>query len=186
MTRRFELGPLLVALGALLLLVALFLSWFGPLTAWDAFEITDLLLAALAAGALALAVGALAPDVLDVDARWLPWLAGAAFVVVAVQLLDPPPVALARERHEGIWLALAGTVLMVLGTVLTLGRVSLAVAVEGRERRRRVAAVDHRPPSTSEHAAVPGTGTGAGARRAPESLLRRRDPDPEPGSEPDA
>jgi hypothetical protein len=175
MTRRFELGPLLAALGALVLLVALFLAWFGPLSAWDAFEITDLLLAVLALGILIVAAGALLPEVLDVDARWLPWLAGAAFVVVAAQLIDPPPVALGRDRHEGAWLALAGTLLALAGTVLTLGRVSLAVAVEGRERRRRVAAVDHRPPATTEHEAAPA------ARRASEPLLRRRPAAEEPG-----
>jgi hypothetical protein len=180
MTRRFELGPLLAALGALLLLVALFLAWYGALTAWDAFELTDLLLAALAVGGLVVAAAALAPEVFDVDARWLPWLAGAAFVVVAAQLIDPPPIAVGRERHEGAWLALAGTLLMVAGTVLTLGRVSFAVAVEGRERRRRVAAVDHRPPPTSEHEAAPGSA------RASEPLLRRRERGPDPGRDPEA
>ena len=39
---------MLLALGALLLLVSLFLDWYGPLTAWNAFEVTDVLLAALA------------------------------------------------------------------------------------------------------------------------------------------
>jgi peptidoglycan/LPS O-acetylase OafA/YrhL len=180
MTRRFELGPLLVAIGALLLLVALFLAWYGALTAWDAFENTDVLLAALGAGALVLAAGALAPDVLDVDARWLPWLAGAAFAIVAVQVIDPPPLTLGRNRQEGAWMALAGTLLMLAGTVLTLGRVSLAVAIEGRERRRRVEAVDHRPPATSEHQAV------AGSRRPAEPLPRRRDAEPQPGGEPEA
>ena len=37
MTRRLEAGPLLVTLGALLLLVSLFLNWYtGDITAWEA------------------------------------------------------------------------------------------------------------------------------------------------------
>jgi hypothetical protein len=53
LTRRFDIGPILLALGAALLLVALFLKWYGPLTAWNAFELTDILLAALAVAAWA-------------------------------------------------------------------------------------------------------------------------------------
>ncbi len=45
MTRRLEAGPLLVTLGGVLLLVSLFLSWFtGELSAWQAFEVWDLVL----------------------------------------------------------------------------------------------------------------------------------------------
>ena len=43
---------------------------------------------------------------------------------------------------------------MVIGAVLSLTKVSFAVAVEGRDRRRRVAAVDHRPPPTETGAPV--------------------------------
>ena len=42
MTRRFELGPILAAAAALLLLVSLFLDWYGGLTAWEVFEIVPL------------------------------------------------------------------------------------------------------------------------------------------------
>ena len=55
---------------------------------------------------------------------------------------------------------------MVIGAVLSLTKVSFAVAVEGRDRRRRVAAVDHRPPPTE---------TGAPVARSSTSLLN---PDP--------
>ena len=62
MNRRFEMGPLLVALGAVLLLVSLFLDWYGPLSAWDAFEVVDVLLAALAVLSLVGGLGTLARD----------------------------------------------------------------------------------------------------------------------------
>ena len=70
--RRFEVGPILVGLGAILLLVSLFLDWYGGLTAWDAFEVVEVMLATLAVTALVIAVGLLAPDVEYVERRWLP------------------------------------------------------------------------------------------------------------------
>src|SRR5437868_844437 len=62
MNRRFELGPILVALGALLLIVSLFLDWYGALSAWEAFEVVDVLLAALAVTSLVGAIGSLLPE----------------------------------------------------------------------------------------------------------------------------
>src|ERR671914_335889 len=59
MTRRFEVGPLLLALGAGILLVSLFLGWYGTLTAWEAFEVVEVLLAGLAVAAPALPAGPL-------------------------------------------------------------------------------------------------------------------------------
>ena len=53
-----------------------------------------------------------------------------------------------QDLEFGAWLALAGAVLMVVGAVLSFSKVSFAVAVEGRDRRTRVPAVDHRPPPT--------------------------------------
>jgi hypothetical protein len=43
---------------------------------------------------------------------------------------------------------------MLAGAVLSLSRVSLAVAVEGRDARRRVAVVDNRQ-DTTDTAAIP-------------------------------
>jgi hypothetical protein len=170
LTRRFDIGPILLALGALLLLVGLFLDWYGPLSAWDAFEVTDVLLAALGVAALIAAAGLLAPEAEYVDRRLTPWIAGAAFVLVVAELLNPPPGASGESLGTGAWLALAGVVIIAAGTVLSLGRVSLAVAVEGRDRRRRVAAVDHQGPPTE---------TGAPVGRSSEPLLRPRPAEPE-------
>ena len=45
-SNRFELGPVILAIGALLLIASLFTEWYEPeLTAWNAFEWLDLLLA---------------------------------------------------------------------------------------------------------------------------------------------
>jgi hypothetical protein len=145
MTRRFEAGPALVALGAIVLLVSLFLEWYIPgITAWDAFEVFDVLLTALAVAALAAALGLLAPELAYIDRAWLPVTVGAVVVIVASQLLDPPPAAADTERGTGGWLALAGAGVMVAGTILTFGSVRFAVEVQRRDPRRRVAAVDAR------------------------------------------
>jgi hypothetical protein len=168
MTRRFEIGPLLIAVAAIVLLVALFLRWYGSADAWEAFEIADVLLAALALGCLAIAVALLIPELGALDRRPLPWLVGAILVIVAAELLNPPPTVAVSRLGTGAWMAFAAACVMVVGAVLTVGRVSLAVAVEGRDREpRRVSAVDHRPSQTEP---APSAGT---RPRASEPLLGR-------------
>ena len=143
MTRRIEAGPILLLLGALLLLVSLFLDWYDDvLNAWEAFEALDLVLAAVALGLLASAAGLLSPEVDVVDRRWIPWLALIALAVVVSALLDPPPAVQGEERELGACLALASTVLLALGALLTFGRVHFRLDFEGRDPRRRVEVVD--------------------------------------------
>jgi hypothetical protein len=153
MTRRFEVGPILVALGAALLLVSLFLDWYGPLNAWQAFEVVDVLLAVLAVAALVVAAGQLVPEIAMGERRWLPVLVVAVAVLVAAELVDPPPAAGAKELEQGAWLAFAAALVMLAGAVLSVGRISFAVAIEGREPRERVAVLDHRQ-DTTETAAI--------------------------------
>ena len=149
MTRRLEAGPLLVTLGAVLLLVSLFLNWFtGDVTAWEAFEVWDLMLFVLALGAIAGGLGLTTQDVELIDRRLLPAGVAVVAVIVASQILDPPPAASASDPDTGAWLALGAALLMCVGAVLTFGRVHLSLTVEGREpRRQRVAAVDARGPA---------------------------------------
>jgi hypothetical protein len=149
MTRRLEAGPLLVTLGALLLLVSLFLNWFtGEITAWEGFEVWDLVLFVLALGAIAAGLGLTTQDVELIDRRVLPAAVVAVAVIVASQILDPPPAAAGSDPDTGAWLALGGALLMCVGAVLTFGRVHISLTVDGREpRRRHVAAVDARGPA---------------------------------------
>ena len=156
MTRRFEVGPILVALGALLLLVSLFLDWYGPLNAWEAFEVVEVLLAGLAVAALVVATGQLVPDVEYGDRRWLPAIVVAVAVLVAAELVDPPPAAGGEQLEQGAWLAFAAALIMLAGGVLTVGRISFAIAVEGREpRRERVSVLDHRQDTTEATTVAP-------------------------------
>jgi hypothetical protein len=167
MTRRLEAGPLLVTLGALLLLVSLFLSWFdGDITAWEAFEAWDLVLCALALGAIAAGMGMVGEPGEGADRRALPAAVIAVAVIVASQIIDPPPAAAGQDPDTGAWLALAGALVMCAGAVLTFGRVHLAFEVEGRERRH-VAAVDARGPrdqTTDSQPVVPAPEEPAGKR----------------------
>jgi hypothetical protein len=169
MTRRLEAGPLLVTLGALLLLVSLFLDWFsGEVTAWEAFEAWDLVLFVLALGSIAAGLGLTTQDVDLVDRRFLPAAVTAVAAIVASQILDPPPAATGQDPDTGAWLALGSALVMCAGAVLTFGRVHLAFTVEGRDPRRRVAAVDARgpaDPTTDSHEPVAPPERPAGKRR---------------------
>jgi hypothetical protein len=163
MTRRFEIGPVLVALGAIVLLVSLFLDWYGPLTAWDAFEVVEVMLVALAVAALVIAAGQLSPELDYADRRWLPAVVLAALLLVAAELVNPPPAAGGEDLGSGAWLAFGSTLVMFLGTVLTFGRVRFAVSLEGRTVRERVPVVDHRQ-DTTETAAVTADGANGAAK----------------------
>jgi hypothetical protein len=164
MTRRFEVGPILVALGAIVLMVSLFLDWYGGLTAWEAFEVVEVMLAVLAITALAIAAGLLAPDLEYVERRWLPAVVLIILLLVAAEIVDPPPAAGDQAPTTGAWLAIGSALVMFAGAVLTFGRVSLAVSVEERDVRERVAVVDRRQ-DTTESAAVDG-GSAESAERA--------------------
>jgi hypothetical protein len=161
MMRRFELGPLLVAAAAVLLGVSLFLDWYGPASAWSMFEIVDVLLAALALAGLVGGLGTLVGDQAYVERRWLPAISLAAAVIVAAEIINPPPAAADLSPSTGAWLAFAAALLMVIGAVLSLGRVSVSVSVEERQFRQRVAAVDERQQTTETAAVVPGPASDA-------------------------
>jgi hypothetical protein len=156
--RKIDAGEVLAAVGGALVFVALFLSWFDGLGGWEAFEALDLVIAALAIAAVAAGVSSVTGGALS--ARALPWLGLLLVVIVAVQLIEPPPGALHLEfqsidgdarffasdpdRETGAWLALAGSALVLLGGILRLASISVTVSVGGRDVRKRVPAVDRR------------------------------------------
>src|SRR3954452_22673202 len=99
--RRFEIGPLIVAVGSLVLLVSLFLDWYGDLSAWGAFEVTDVLLAALALAALVAAVGLIVPELAFLDRRWLLASVFAIAILVVAAILSPPPSVGGADPQTG-------------------------------------------------------------------------------------
>jgi hypothetical protein len=156
MSRRFEVGPILVAIGAIVLLISLFLDWYGSLTAWEAFEVVEVLLGSLAVAAFVIAVGQLIPDLEYIERRRLPVVVLAVAVLVAAEIINPPPAAGGQDPALGAWIAFGAAVAMFIGAVLTIGRVRFAVSIEGREiRRERVTVVDNRQDTTETAALSP-------------------------------
>ena len=157
MDRKLDAGALLVAAAALLLTVSLFLDWFGvggtTVSAWEAFEVLDLVLVAAAGAAVAAAFGPL-------DDRVLVGAASVALVVVVSQLIQAPPAGQGADIEVGAWLALASAFGLAGGAALSSAQIAVTVDVQGRERRRRVPAVDRRgeqPEVPAESAPARGT-----------------------------
>jgi hypothetical protein len=180
--QKIDLGSLLVGLGALVLLAALFLDWYSPsLSAWDSFEFLDWALLAIAVAALVGVVQALRDGAAP---RWLGAISVAALFIVASQLIDPPPAAREEGREIGAWIALGGAALMALATALSAAAVSVTVDVRARERRRRVPAVDRRdapePPPPPAPSPPPPPRTDP-QRTQPIRPVEPRDPEP-PGA----
>jgi hypothetical protein len=152
--RTIDLSTALVGIGAIAVLVSLFLDWYSPgLRAWDVFEIVDWALFGLAIAALVVLViettGATPPS------QRLGWICGILAVIVIAQLLDPPPAAHGATREIGAWVALGGGALMVAGAVMAMAELSVTIGVAGRERRLRTSAVDARDDAESSAPAAP-------------------------------
>jgi len=170
MPERFDGGRALAGIGGIVLIVSLFLHWFKPaITAWDAFEVLDLVLAFLALVAIVHAAPPLARAIRvpEEPPALFPVIGILAFVLVAAALLNHPPAALGRGPAIGAWLALGGTVLMAIGGALSAARISVVVSVRPRSgpTDRGRAPVAEPPPSEpydseSETRPFPETGRG--------------------------
>lgn len=134
MRGRVNGAGILAVVGAGALLAGLFLSWFEPgTTAWNAFEIVDLLLATIAAGVLLVALAASSdrPRLVAL-AGWLPIAAIAALVLIVVSLINPPPAVGGSSLEIGAWISLAGAALLVVGAILATTEFSLVITVRPR------------------------------------------------------
>jgi hypothetical protein len=150
MSERIDGGRLLLTVGAVALLVSLFLDWYGvggsgfgsEATAWTVFEIVDLLLAAIAVAALVGAFGPVVPraGLSAPPPNAAPVLGGVALLLVVLNLINLPPAANDASLETGAWIALGGAVLMAAGGILGIARVSLVVTLSPRERRARTEA----------------------------------------------
>jgi hypothetical protein len=170
MRQKIDAGSALAALGSALLLVSLFIRWFDPGgTAWQVFEIVDLVLAGIALAVLAGTLGRFDPA--GEPPRWLLGASAAAMAVVAVQLIDQPPAARGSAIATGAWLALAATVVMAIGAGLSRSSVSITVDVRQRDLRRRVPALDRRADGPV------GSGNGPEARGVSPAPAVAEDPD---------
>jgi hypothetical protein len=131
---QLALGPLVAAVGAVLLIVSLFLDWYEGITGFTVFEFIDLLLVLLALATIAsLAAGAGLFEPAPPPAVSLGVALFTIFVVLTQIINDPPMVVLTeRDQDIGIWLGLSGAALMLAGAVL--GYASISLAFEPRQR----------------------------------------------------
>jgi len=165
MPERIDAGPVLAFIGGALVLISLFLSWYqAPATtwtmdAWTAFETLDLVLAGVAIATLYLAWEQIAGRE-RLGAGWLLPLALLALVIVASQILDPPPAALPpaalpnpiagpeADPATGAWLALGGAGALVVAGILSVASVRLSLVLDASQRggntttRRRASTQD--------------------------------------------
>ncbi|MDX6615366.1 MAG: hypothetical protein QOD60_457 [Solirubrobacterales bacterium] len=155
MPERIDGGTVFAVIGGALLLVSLFLNWYvapgvAPApdvavgNAWDVFESLDLILAAIAAGSIYLAY-AQATGGLASSRAWMLPLGIAGLAIVGSQILNPPPVVsppvtapgtVGPDPAIGAWLALAGSVGLFVGGVLSRASVSFSVNFDSAEATR--------------------------------------------------
>lgn len=129
--RTLDTGAVVAGVGAILLLVSLFLDWYEGMSGWTAFEVLDLVLAGLAVLALLAAAERLGyATPLGVRGRGLVVVGVAAVVIIASQLLNHPPAATGRAPQVGAWLALGSSILIAAGGLRALGRISVEVVVD--------------------------------------------------------
>ena len=127
---QLPVGPLVASIGAVLLIVSLFLDWYDRITGFTAFEVLDLVLVALALLTIASLLSGLGLVRSLLSAEATLGVAVLALVIVASQIVNDPPATAGvggPGKDVGIWLALAATGLMVGGAVLGYARISLAV-----------------------------------------------------------
>jgi hypothetical protein len=148
MPERVNAGRILGAAGAVALLVSLFIDWYEPgQSAWDVFEVLDLVLAAIALASLVAIVPAASHGRLA--ASRLPALGAVALVIVIASLLNHPPPAADRSPEAGLWVALAGATLIALGSALDTTRVSVVITLRRRDEDATRPLPDSGPDETS-------------------------------------
>ena len=136
MPERVNGGLALAAIGAVALLVSLFLNWYEPnRSAWTVFELNDLVLAALALLVLGIAVADVAARA---DTRYVPegsvlYAGIGALIIIVANLIQPPPAALHDSLEVGAWIGLVGAILITVGGVLLRARIAVVITTRSRE-----------------------------------------------------
>lgn len=134
--QRFDGALALSAAGGVALLVGLFLDWYEPgLSGIEVLEIGDLLLAAMAIGAIAIALRAMTvePGYEDPRTDWLAPLGMAATVIVLWEIVDNPPAVAGNPVAAGAWISFVGAVAITAGALLWGSRLSLVLTLRPRE-----------------------------------------------------
>ena len=110
-TSRLSQGHLIAGAGGVGLFVFLFLDWFGPFTAWQAFDVVDILLAAIAVVVAGLIAARAAGNEIAVPGGpGAIALAGFAATFITLTFLLE-----GEERKIGVWLALVSALAITYG-----------------------------------------------------------------------
>ena len=149
-------APLIAAGGGLLLFISLFLSWGGDFSAWESFDISDILLALIGLLGVAVGVGAFTGNAINPPGGPGPavYTSGLiAFSIVAFLILE------GEDRQFGLFLALIGTIGLIIGG-LQLGRGQTAPVA--RRTAPSEAPTQTAPPPPPPPPPPPSSSTGAG------------------------
>jgi hypothetical protein len=141
--RRLRIGEWVAGVSGLVLLVSLFLNWYGPvvgdekLSAWQSFAVTDVVLAVAAVWAISLALMTAldrSQAVPTAMSALLTYVALLALALLLYRVISPPgylqSVTLGRptgyipsedpSREIGLWIGLAATAGVLAGTLASL------------------------------------------------------------------
>jgi hypothetical protein len=146
---QLAVGPLVAAVGAVLLIVSLFLDWYEGLTGFTVFEFIDLLLVLLALATIASLAGSMGMMKPAPSPSVSLGVALFTIFVVLTQIINDPPAAVGPggpEQDIGIWLALSGGAIMVAGAVLGYASISLAFEPRSRRSDRDATGAESPPP----------------------------------------
>ena len=116
-----RLGELVGGLGGLGLLVAGFLPWYSArgvdASAWEAFSVTDIVLAAAAVAALSVAICVLFRISVSYPVAGSSVATGFGFVsavLIVIRMIDPPGAG-SPSLEFGAWLGLASAIAITIG-----------------------------------------------------------------------
>ena len=158
--RRLRVGEYAVGACGVLLLVALFLPWYGPdsATGWEAFSILDVILVLLALAAISVPVVTATHRVpaMPLAVESLTALFGMlAVILVLIRVLNLPGDADGREI--GLWLGLLATLGIAAGALS--GMRDERLSPQGRHTDLTGVPVSSQPEIEQVPAPRPGTGS---------------------------
>ena len=138
-----RLGELVGAIGGLGLLVSGFLPWYSAggvdATAWQAFSVTDIVLAAAAAVALSVAVCVLFGISVSYPVAGSSVATGFGFVaavLIVIRIINPPGAG-SPSVEFGAWLGLVSAIAITIGGYLGMQPLKARKALSRLGPRRR-------------------------------------------------
>jgi hypothetical protein len=120
-TSRISMGEAIAAISALLLFVSLFIDWFGPFSAWEVFDVVDIIITLAAFLVFAVVAARALGTVVRLPthpARFITWIGVIVLVLVLAFLFE------GDDREIGIFLSLFAAIGIVVGGLMASGELS--------------------------------------------------------------